>query len=114
MWQALVKFLLGDPFNRLLDTVDKRFDNATERERIKAQLAEAQILAQASVLGRRTWWFQLFFVVPLGVWFSLVVADSIFYFPWNVAALPSPLDEWAGWIVSSLFLVNGVKEVLRK
>lgn len=114
MLQAILGLFFGDPFKRLMDTVDRKFDNQTERDRIKAELAEAQIKAQASVLGRRTWWFQLFFVVPLGCWFAIVVADSIFLFPWNVAALPAPLNEWAGWIVSSLFLVNGAKELLRR
>ncbi len=56
--------------------------------------------------------FQLFFVLPLGVWFSAVVADSIFHFTWNVAALLPPLDMWAGWIVSALFLVDGGKAII--
>ncbi|MEM6463341.1 MAG: phage terminase large subunit [Pseudomonadota bacterium] len=58
--------------------------------------------------------FQLFFVIPLGVWFAAVVADSLFHFTWNVAALPPPLDTWAGWIVSALFLVDGGKVLLRR
>ena len=56
--------------------------------------------------------FQLFFVLPLGIWFAAVVADSIFHFDWNVAALPSPLDQWAGWIISALFLVDGGKALI--
>lgn len=109
---ALLGWLTGGTLDRLLDSVDHRIDNDTERDRIKAGIVETQLKAQASLLTGRTWWFQLFFVVPLGIWFSLVIADSIFHFTWNVAALPAPLDQWAGWIVSSLFLVDGGKALI--
>ena len=45
--------------------------------------------------------------MPLGM------ADSVFAFSWNVAALPAPLDDWAGAILASLFLVDGMKGVAR-
>ena len=109
---ARLGWLTGGTLDRLLDSVDHRIDNDTERDRIKAGIVETQLKAQARLLTGRTWWFQLFFVVPLGIWFSLVIADSIFHFTWNVAALPAPLDQWAGWIVSSLFLVDGGKALI--
>jgi hypothetical protein len=109
MGASVLSWLTGGTLDRILDSVDHRLDNETERARIKAELVRTHTQAQASLLANRTWWFQLFFVLPLGIWFSAVVADSIFQFTWNVAALPPPLDQWAGWIVSALFLVDGGK-----
>ncbi|MEX3008757.1 hypothetical protein [Hoeflea sp. TYP-13] len=109
---ALLGWLTGGTLDRILDSVDHKVDNETERERIKADIIKTHMQAQASLLVSRTWWFQLFFVIPLGIWFAAVVADSLFHFTWNVAALPPPLDTWAGWIVSSLFLVDGGKAII--
>lgn len=109
---TLMAWLTGGTLDRILDSIDKKVDSETERQRIKASIIEAQFRARASLLTGRTWWFQLFFVVPLGIWFSAIVADSLFHFTWNVAALPAPLDTWAGWIVSSLFLVDGSKAII--
>ncbi|MEX3008371.1 hypothetical protein [Hoeflea sp. TYP-13] len=109
---ALLGWLTGGTLDRILDTVDHKVDNETERDRIKADIIKTHTQAQASLLVSRTWWFQLFFVIPLGIWFAAVVADSLFHFTWNVASLPPPLDAWAGWIVSSLFLVDGGKALI--
>lgn len=68
--------------------------------------------AKASVLMSGAFWFQLFFIVPLAFWFAGVVVYSLLWCqacvwpqPWTIAALPAPLNEWAGWIVGFLFLV---------
>jgi hypothetical protein len=42
-----------------------------------------------------------------------VIADSLFHFEWNVAALPPPLDDWAAAIVAALFLVDGGERIAR-
>lgn len=109
---SILGWLTGGTLDRILDSVDHRLDNETERTRIKADLVRTHTQAQAGLLASRTWWFQLFFVLPLGLWFTAVVADSIFQFDWNVAALPPPLDQWAGWIISALFLVDGGKALI--
>lgn len=109
---SVLGWLTGGTLDRVLKSVDHRIDNETERDRIKASIIETQLQAQASLLTGRTWWFQLFFVVPLGIWFTLVIADSIFLWERDIAALPPPLDQWAGWIVSSLFLVDGGKALI--
>lgn len=113
MIAALLKWLTGGALSRILDTVDHRVDNETERERIKTKAVETYINAQASVLAGRGWWFPLFFVAPLGFWFAAVCVYSVFWcqdcaYPqaWSVAALPPPLDQWAGVIIGSLFLAK--------
>lgn len=112
LFSTALSWLTGGTLDRILDSVDHKVDNTTKREEIRADVVKTYANAQANLLVNRTWWFQLFFVVPLGLWFSCVVADSIFHFSWNVAALPAPLDTWAGWIVSSLFIVDGTKAVI--
>jgi hypothetical protein len=109
--QWLLSLLLGNPLDRILKSVDNSMDNATERERIKADTVKAFTAAKVSVLTGPGWWFPLFFIVPLGVWFSSVCIYSVLWcstcaFPqtWSVAALPKPLDEWAGMIVGAMFI----------
>lgn len=88
-------------------------DTALERERIEAQTEQNKDNAKAMVLGQGAFWFQLFFIIPLSLWFSSVVIYSILWCqdciwaqPWTIAALPSPLMEWSGAIIGFLFLVK--------
>ena len=124
---ALLSFLAGPLLAALLRLAEARLKNtgahASEaaglaREAIRAEVAarsearavlvaEGEHLLSAARLGR------LLFVLPLGLWWCAVIADSVFAFSWNVAALPAPLDEWAGIIMASLFLVDGMKGVAR-
>lgn len=108
----LVSTLTGGSLDKILDTINKKMSNDVQREEVKAEVTKKWIEAQASLLVGRTWWFQLFFVIPLGIWWSAVIADSIVGWDHNIAALPTPLDEWAGWIISALFIVDGSKTLL--
>lgn len=120
MWAWLARagmsFLTGGTLGKLLDTINAKIDNETTRQEIQADVTKTWITAQANLLVGRTWWFQLFFVIPLGLWWSSVIIDSIFiHFSWythTTAALPAPLDSWAGWIISALFIVDGSKQVM--
>ncbi len=109
----LLQLLLGGPLERILQTVEHSVDNETERDRIKTEAVKTYVDAQTRILTGRGWWFPLFFIVPLGLWFASVCIYSILFcqrcaFPqeWTVAALPAPLDEWAGVIIGSLFLAR--------
>lgn len=118
MWGKLVvwlpkifSWLSKGPLDRILDSVDHKLDDATEKERIRTKAIESYVSAQAKVLTGRGWWFPLFFIAPLGIWFASVCLYSILFcqdcaFPqsWSIAALPTPLDDWAGAIIGSLFL----------
>jgi hypothetical protein len=93
----------------------KKADTDVEREKIRADVEKNKDAIKGAVLLNGSWWFQLFFIWPLAIWFSSVVLYSIFWCkacmfpqPWSIAALPAPLDEWAGWIVGFLFLVTPV------
>jgi hypothetical protein len=113
MLRLLFGWLTGGTLDRILKTVDTKISNDTTREAVKADLVADYMRAQVSILTGRGWWFPLFFIAPLGVWFSAVCLYSVLFcracaFPqeWTIAALPSPLDEWAGIIIGSLFLAK--------
>lgn len=118
MWYSIgkwvVSFLTGGSLEKILDVIDHKMDNDVAKEQLKAEVTETWIKAQASLLVGRTWWFQLFFVLPLGAWWTSVIADCIFlrYYGHTTAALPPPLDSWAGWIISALFMIDGGKAIL--
>lgn len=119
MWGVLLKIgslavslITGGTLDKILDTIDRKMDDGVKKEEIKADVTKTWISAQASLLVGRTWWFQLFFVIPLGFWWTAVIVDSVFGFEHNIAALPNPLDEWAGWIITALFMVDGGKALL--
>src|SRR5690606_3841652 len=111
----LISMVLGwlsrGPLSRILDSVDKSIDNATERERIKTEAVPSYVSAQASIANSRQWWFQILFLAPARFWFAAECNYSVHWcrgcaWPqrWTIAALPRPLDDWMGWIVGSLFI----------
>lgn len=119
MWNIIIKIgtsllgaFTGGSLDKILETIDRRMDSDVEKDRIKAEVTKTYVNAQANLLVGRTWWFQLFFVIPLGFWWTAVIADSVFMFEADVAALPSPLDDWAALIIGALFVVDGTKAVI--
>lgn len=124
---VILQWLAGPLLRMVLAHFDRRIAARGESERLSADLAatairaemEARSEARAVLLAEQGSFLtaarlgRLMFVVPLGLWWSAVIADSIFAFSWNVAALPSPLDEWAGAILLSLFLVDGLQGAVR-
>jgi hypothetical protein len=53
------------------------------------------------------------FAYPLAVYYAAVIADSLFHFTWNVAALPAPIGDWSGWIISAIFLSESGERITR-
>lgn len=105
--------LTGGSLKKLLSTIEKGLDNEVTKEELKAEVTKTWVNAQASLLVGRTWWFQLFFVVPLGFhWACLNFVSAVPQWGWTVHPLPAPFDEWAGYIVSALFIVDGGKALM--
>lgn len=118
MWSLLfsgLKFVgslvTGGSLASILKTIDDAVNGDDNSEAIKADVIKTWVNAQANLLVGRTWWFQLFFVIPLGIWWSSVIFDSITHIH-VTSALPPPLDTWAAWIISALFLIDGSKSVM--
>ena len=106
------RFFTGGGLDNILKTIDKGMDDGVRKEEVKADVTKKWIDAQANLLVGRTWWFQLFFVIPLGLWFAVVILDTILPGQWYIGELPDPLDEWATYIISALFIVDGGKALI--
>lgn len=118
---TILGWLASGPLDRLLKTVDNSVDNETKREELRTRAVESYIAAQTSILTGRGWWFPLFFLVPAGLWFMAVCVYSVLWckaciWPqaWSIAALPSPLDQWMGAIVGSLFIGKAGGELIAR
>ena len=53
------------------------------------------------------------FAYPLALYYGAVIADSLLHFRWNVAALPAPIGDWSGWIISAIFLSESGERIAR-
>lgn len=119
MWQLLWG-LVELALNKYSDYKVKQTNDSLEKEKIRAQTEQSKDKWKAVILtSTGAWWFQLFFIIPLALWFSAVVLYSIAWcddcmFPqmgpynpsWSIAALPNPLNDWAAAIIGFLFLTN--------
>ena len=118
LFSLLVKIGLGGIIDKTIGYLEKKADRESERDRLKTQIAiehiraavdETRIMAEfngAKLEHQMFWWFLALFIVPLGLWWTAVIADSLFHFEWDVAALPRPLDLWAGDMIRWLFYVG--------
>jgi hypothetical protein len=121
----ILRFVGGGVLDRVLTSLKAHADNAVERERIDASVAIEHVKtelarrqAQRDVLvaeqGRLiTSLMRPAFAYPLAIYYAAVIADSLFQFRWNVAALPAPIGEWSGWIISAIFLSESGERIAR-
>lgn len=113
------RWLTGGALDRILDTVDRKVQAESDRERIKADLIAAHYRHRVDWMGAGGLVLMLLFAVPLSIWFTAVLMDCIPYVrdifgDEQVHALPPPLDEWAGGIIISIFGVIGVTRFKEK
>jgi hypothetical protein len=122
---ALLKLASSGLIERTLAVLKERADTATERERITATVAIEEVRAERSrraaqrdILlaeqgNRVTALMRPVFAYPLAIYYAAVIADSLFKFRWNVAALPDPIGDWSGWIISAIFLSESGERITR-
>lgn len=110
--KAIGGVFTGGSLESILRTIENGMDEGVKKEEIKAEVTKKWIDRQADLLVGRTWWFQLFFVIPLGFWWTAVCLDSVFGWEHDIASLPPPLDEWGAAIIGALFIVDGGKALL--
>lgn len=120
MIRALLNWLGGGVLDRILDTVDKKVQSETDREKLKVDIVLEYYRTRSDYMRAGGLWLMLIFAVPLAMWWAAVLIYSIFWcaacaYPqaWSIAALPAPLDEWAGLIVLSIFGVIGIDRLKR-
>jgi hypothetical protein len=115
----LISALSSPALGRVLDVVAARVDdtNAKRLAELQALTSEDNNLASfnKSKLEHRWFWGLItLFIAPLGVWWTLVIADSIFTFPFDIANLPTPeMRTWAGDMIRWLFYVGSVTAALK-
>lgn len=120
MIRAILGWLTGGFLDRVLDTVDRRIEAETDREALRAEIIREHFRTRADWMRAGGFWLMVLFAAPLAVWWAAVIVYSILWcagcaYPqdWTIAALPAPLDEWAGLIVMAIFGVIGVSQIRR-
>lgn len=120
MIRTILGWLTGGVLDRVLDTVDRRVEAETDREKLKTDLIREHYRTRPDFMRAGGFWLMLIFAAPLGLWWAAVLVYSVLWcqgcaYPqsWTIAALPDPLSEWAGLIVMSIFGVLGIDR-LRK
>ena len=120
MIAALLSWLSGGALGRILDTVDRKVASETDREKIKGEIIKESYRQRADWMRSGGFWLMLMFSAPLAFWHAAVLVYSVFWcagcaYPqeWHIAALPSPLDEWAATMVIAIFGVIGVSSLRR-
>lgn len=115
MWAWLAKLFGTGLLDRVLDTVDKRVEAETNRDKIKGDIIKTHLQTRGDWLRSGGFILMLLFAIPLAFWYGSVILYSVFWcadcmYPqdWTIAALPPPLNEWAGAIILSIFGVVGL------
>lgn len=110
----LARIFGGGFLDRILSTVDKKIENETDREKLKADLLREHLRTRPDFMRAGGFWLMLIFAAPLAFWFGAVVIYSVLWcrlcaYPqtWSIAALPSPLNDWSGLIITAIFGVVG-------
>lgn len=111
---AILAWLTKGPLDRIFKTIDNSMDNETERQKAKDQLVAKWAETQASQFNSKAWMvfaaLLVAFALPLLYWWAAVIIYSVHWcrgcaspVTWTIAALPPPLDQWAGGIMATLF-----------
>jgi hypothetical protein len=115
MIAAILKVAFGSALDRILDTLDRQTMAEADREKLRADIIREHYRTQADRMRAGGFVLMLMFALPLAVWWAAVILYSILWcqgcaWPqaWTIAALPPPLNQWAGAIVVSIFGVIGI------
>lgn len=117
---AIFSWLSGGILDRVLSTVDRKITAETDREKIKGDIILEHYRTRADWMRAGGFWLMVMFAGPLALWWGAVLLYSILWcarcaYPqdWSVAALPAPLNEWAGLIIMAIFGVIGLDRFKR-
>lgn len=110
--QGILQVFTGGTLESILRTIDKGMDSEVEKEQVKAEVTKKWIDAQAQLLVGRTWWFQLFFVIPAGIYWTALIFAQFPFLGWVVYRMPGFAEEVFLGIISALFIVDGGKALI--
>jgi hypothetical protein len=118
--RAIIGWLTGGALDRVLATIDRKIEAETDREALKRDLIVEHYRQRADWMRAGGFWLMVMFAGPLALWWSAVLVYSVLWcagcaYPqgWTIAALPAPLNDWAGLIVMAIFGVIGLDRFKR-
>ena len=115
---TLLKWLSGGMLDRILAAIDHRADNATERDRIAADLVREEVRAEMARradqkdlalagMGHPIWWLAwALFALPVGVYHAAIYTVSILNLDWTIQRVPPVQEEWGYYVIQALFLAQ--------
>lgn len=115
----LISALSSPALGRVIDIASRNADatNSQRLAELRALSDESHDLVEFNKSKLSFPWFWALitlFIAPLGIWWTLVIADSVFYFPFDIANLPtSEMRTWAGDMIRWLFYVGSVTAALK-
>ena len=105
--------LVGGSLEKILDVIERKIDDETKKEEIKAEVTKTIVNARANLMAGRTWWLQLFIIIPTSIhWAALNWVSSFPQWGWVVHPLPGVFGEWEGYVIMSLFLTDQAKSLI--
>ena len=118
----IVAFFIGfgkTPFiAEVMKNLNKRVDRKIEQDahiseymlkQLETDVKMASLKVQMAKLDQGRWltaWIRPGFAAPLCLWWAAVILDSMFHFSWTIDALPGNMQNWAGAIILSFFIVR--------
>ena len=121
----LLSWLSGGVLDRLLTFFEQKQLSEVERDKVAATVAVESIKAEIEtrklqkelIASESGWWVTAWIrpiiIYPLAFHLNAVILDSVFHLGWNIAKLPSPMDQWQGSIILSYFLARPVEKIGR-
>ncbi|MFK8250183.1 hypothetical protein [Ancylobacter terrae] len=115
MLAIILRWLTGGGLKALAEIYAKGKDSAVESERIRAEIAKAQIDAEIAArkaalevrLSTAGFWEMRLITAVIAACFTLhlvlVTLDTCFRLGWRIPAFPAPFDQWQGTILLSFF-----------
>jgi hypothetical protein len=115
MWGMLIKWITGGGVSGLAEqmrlaheaklrasTADQKLAADLDMQRLEVALGMARAANadrfSATSIGR------YLIVIPFGLWYTAVIADSIFSFEWDVLALPPMVMELSVWLFPAIIV----------
>lgn len=115
--KTILKFFTGDVIGRVFDVVDKNIESKTDREKMKSDVVQTWLRNRVGM----PWYVDFCFIGPLAIYWGFILVYSMIWHSnglwpqtWDIAALPAPLDQWAGWIILSRFGAGMVQNYLAR
>lgn len=110
---------LSSIFGPMFDIKNQRniMEAGLLKETIQSDIEINRMKLQMASINNEWWvtrWIMPAFAYPIAFHFGAVIADSVFLFKWDVAALPGPMAEWEGQIILSFFIVGTAERIVNK